>query len=197
MTDNILQAYRRATPDQVARGVDWYSDAHAFARALDPGNVRRAAGVIAALSPNTKWNRNVVLAARTYSEGFSSGTLTDNMRKADAIYNGADPADVLGGPKTRAFAEMIADPTNAHHVVVDRHAVSIALGRVASDGDIHATIGTPKRYEAMANEYRAAASILGVSPSIVQAVTWLVWRESMLRTSAANRREASQGNVPM
>jgi hypothetical protein len=194
---NILKVYRQATDDQVRRGIDWYSDAHAFARALDPGNVRRAAGVIAALSPRIKWRQNLILAARVYSEGHASGCLGQSARSADAIYAGTDFAYVLNGPKVRAFAETIADPAHATGVVVDRHALGVAVGRVVTDRDVASLLGTPKRYERVADAYREAASVLGIAPSVCQAVAWLVWRESMSRTAAEFRREARKGNVPL
>ena len=126
---NIVRTYRKATDDQIGRGASWYADAHTFARALDPTNPRRAAGVLAALSPLMKWDRNMVLAARVYAEGFASGALGNSLRAADAIYAGADPLDVLKGKKVRAFFATINDPTGTDAVVIDRHAFDIAIGR--------------------------------------------------------------------
>ena len=62
----VMKVYRAATPEQVDAGLGWYRAAHAAAAGLDPGNVRRAAGVIAALSPRVAWERNLDLAEDAY-----------------------------------------------------------------------------------------------------------------------------------
>jgi hypothetical protein len=188
----IVATYRRADDDQTARGATWYEEAHALARALDPSNIRRAAGVIAALSPQMPWTRNVTLAVRAYADGIASGAPFATM--ATRILRGEDLADVLNGPKTRAFAETIADPAHADTVVVDRHALSVILSRNSTDKDANA-LGRKGAYAACAAAYVAAADVLGVSATVVQATTWVVWRESEIRTAAAARRERSGERV--
>lgn len=185
--ESILRVYREATPEQIAEGVDWYSRTHTAARALDADNVQRAAGILAALSPQCPWSRNLDLANRVYAEGFASGTLGNSCRAADAIFNGADPLDVLRGPKVRAFFATILDPTDPHAVVIDRHAFAIAIGRTADDKDLK-VLARKGGYERFAQAYRDAASVLGVAPSTVQAVTWVVWRQTRIRCAAAVRR---------
>lgn len=183
---NIVRTFRAADDSQMARGMSWYADAHTFALALDAESVERAAGIIAALSPRVEWERNMTLASRVYAEGFASGTLTDGTRKADAIYAGSQPLAILGGDKVRAFYRAILDP-RAGHVVIDRHAFDVAIGRVTDDNTrkILSRVGA---YDYVANLYREAAEILGISATAVQAVTWIVWRESASAFSAANQR---------
>jgi hypothetical protein len=193
---NILRMYREATPDQLLRGATWYPDAHTFALALDPTDVHRAAGVIAALSPRTHWAENVKYASRAYVEGFASGTLSASCRAADRILSGERWQDVLKGPKTRAFAWTIADPTDAVAVVVDRHALSVALAHPADDRTAQRILGRLGGYDAVASAYIDASDVTGILPSTIQATTWIVWREGHIRTSAAERRRALLGNVP-
>ncbi len=125
----IIDTYRRATPDQVARGHAWYSAAHDFALELDPSNLERAAGVIAALSPRLSWELNMRQAKRAYLLGEATGGLGNSCRSATRILNGEHWTEVLRGPKVRAFAASIIDPHDSGAVVIDRHALSIALGR--------------------------------------------------------------------
>jgi hypothetical protein len=101
------------------------------------------------------------------------GAFNDALRKADAIAAGADPLDVLGGRKVRSFYRNIVGHTG--HVTVDRHAVAIVAGRPLTDreGKVLERIGP---YTYVAGAYRAAARRLGVAPTELQAVTWLVWR---------------------
>ncbi|MDQ3276458.1 MAG: hypothetical protein M3Q39_15895 [Actinomycetota bacterium] len=177
--DHIVRVFREATTDQLAAGMTWYADAHTVARALDPDNPDRAAGILAALSPREFWSRNVTLAARVYSEGKASGSLTANCAKADRIFAGEDWRDVLGGDKVRTFAERISNPTTpTNRVVIDRHAFDIAVGRKTKDAT-RAILSRKGAYRAFEREYVRAAKILGVTPTQVQAVTWTVWREPL------------------
>jgi hypothetical protein len=190
---NVLKVYRSATDAQLAEGIRWYDDAHSLAVALDRDNVKRSAGVIAALSPMMPWGRNVALATRAYADGFASGCLKTSCAKADAILAGADPIDVVGkGDKVRNFYLNILNPSDpCGGVTVDRHAFDIAVGRVTDD----ATRGVISRkgvYDAFADVYREAARIAGIGSAQMQAVTWVVWRETSIRCAAANRREAGR-----
>jgi hypothetical protein len=176
-TENVVNVFNQATPVQHATGVAWYHDAHGAAASLDPDRPDRAAGVIAALSPQTYWARNLELAARAYDQGFASGTLGRSCRVADAILSGADPLSVLSGPKVRAFYMLISNPDDAHTVCVDRHAVDVAIGERLTVAERERWYPLARRgwYERFAACYRAAAPHLGVSPAQVQAVTWVVW----------------------
>lgn len=171
----ITRTYRAALPEHVSKGLAWYREAHALAVSLDPDNVPRAAGVIAALSPQLSWDRNVDLARRAYAEGRASAPLGASNRKADRILAGEAPLDVLGGPKVRAFYACIVDP-DCDAVCVDRHAVDVAIGRRTDDSTRNAILGRKGGYDATADAYRRAAKILGVPAPAVQAVTWTAWR---------------------
>jgi hypothetical protein len=175
---NIINVFRRARPEQLAEGLEWYADAHSLARALSPLDVDRGAGVLAALSPVTPWSRNVTLAARAFADGQASGTLEPNVRKANRILTGEHWRDVLSGNKVRAFAACIADPAGADAVVIDRHAFDVAVGRTTDDAArrVLARVGVYGRF---VKAYRRAASVLGYSPSQVQAVAWVVWRDAL------------------
>lgn len=195
MTSKILATYNTATEDQMLDGKSWYPTANHLAARLDPENPWRAAGVISALSPQMDWDRNMFLTERTYAEGLAYGCLGASCRKANEIYNGtgreADVLPVLGGRKTTAFAISIMEPDHPTNVVVDRHAVSIALGRTSDDADV-ATLNRKGGYDWYADAYRAAAEIAGVTPNVMQAVTWTVWRETEIRTAAAVRKAAGR-----
>lgn len=189
MVANIVRTFRAATDSQIREGAEWYANAHTFALALaagHDGNIDTAAGVIAALSPQTPWSRNVTLASRLYAEGaLTSGSLGLSLRNAAAVYAGADWRDVFGpnALKIRNFAACIANPTSADAVCVDRHAVAIA----ADDASVKTV--TTAQYRKVAAAYVEAARIVGFSPSQVQAITWVSWRETRAAYSAANRRK--------
>lgn len=171
---NILDTWRVATPDEIESGMQWYDVAHATARSLDPKNPARAAGIIAALSPMVRWDRNKAMAEFVYANGHANGLgLGGNCRKAELIFAGNEPLDILGGDKVRAFFQTILDPANAELVVVDRHAYDIALGAIHTDD----TRNIGKRvYRTLSKAYCDAATIANVMPSQMQAITWVTHR---------------------
>ena len=177
-TPKVLRTYQAATAEQVAEGLDWYRNAHAAAASLDPGNPRRAAGVIAALSPRMPWARNLELAARAYADGQATGALSRSCRQANAILAGGEPGEVLTGTKVRAFFALIDDPTDPWTVCIDRHAIDVAVGQRLAEPLRVALypMGRSGLYERFARCYRRAADVLGVLPNQVQAVTWVTWR---------------------
>lgn len=183
-TRHILDVYSRATVAELVEGLSWYRDAHAVAAALDPENPTRAAGVIAALSPRTRWGQNVNLAARAYAEGRATGSTGLTLRWANRILAGEAPLEVLGGPKVRAFFACIDDP-ECSQVVVDRHAFDIAVGRVTNDPTRKA-LNWAGQYDRFAHHYELAAKQLDLSPSQVQATTWLTWRRLKLEAAQVN-----------
>lgn len=178
---HIVSVWMQATLTEVDAGLSWYRDAHAIAHAFSPTDVRKGAGVLAALSPMTPWDRNIMLAARAFEDGEASGTLFSSVAKANRILAGEDPLDVLGGGKVRAFFMCIAEPDNDSSVCIDRHAFDVAVGQITNNN----TRGALSRvgvYDRFAESYKVAAKIIEVEtefsviPSQVQAVTWVTWR---------------------
>lgn len=204
---NVVRAFRSATVADLSEGTDWYRRAHALAVELDPRCPRRAAAVLAVLSPMMSWKRNAELARQAY---YLAGTTTNraaiadglaclkgNAVKAARILTGDDPDAVVSGPKVRAFWLAICDPSNAEAIVVDRHAVDVAVGRVTDDETRGKLLAGRRRYGQVAECYRQAAvklsALLGrtITPVEVQAVTWVYWR----RTHAAHRKAVSAGKL--
>lgn len=178
-TPNILRVWETASPAERADGRDWYPAANRLAMELDGSSTGRVgAGVLAALSPITGWAQNVTLARRAFAAGrLEGGTLGTSVRRANAILDGADPLDVLGGDKVRNFFAAIADPACTVSVCVDRHAHDVAVGRVCTDAD-RRVLGRVDGYASFARAYARAGAVLGETPATVQAVTWVAWRRS-------------------
>lgn len=180
-TRNITKAYRLSTPQDRADGMHWYDDARAFAAILD-SDVARAAGIIAALSPNQSWPVNRRMAAEFY-DGRRNVHTTNNVNKALAILGGAEPLSVLGGPKVRAFYANIMGLDSAEAVTIDRHAIMVCEGRVMRDAELKAHFGVRKNRQYV-SEYVSAAKILSketgihMTPAQVQAITWVWWRRN-------------------
>lgn len=180
----ILNAYDRATPTELQAGLGWYSVGHELA--LELGGAIRGAGIIAALSPQTSWVRNIELAIALH-EGNELGpdVLPLSVDRATAIARGADPYFVLGGRKVRSFYANLLRPDHFGPVTVDRHAIGLLAGY---NTERHAKLlERPGTYQTAASYYRAAARHLGILPNQVQAVVWLVHRRELDEIDARNR----------
>lgn len=185
LTRRVTALFRTATDAQVYRGLAWYVDASAQARELGERfgyEHEQACGVIAALSPQTAWWQNVMLAKQAMTAGaMVQGHTRDAMRKVNAILSGVDPLDALGGLKVRSFYENLRYEGQDDGVTIDRHAWDIATGL---KGYAQSLTITPGRYAQAAEAYRRAADILNreyglrMTGAEVQAVTWVTWRDA-------------------
>lgn len=173
--ENILAVYRRATPDMVIEGRNWYPTARQLAISLDPINLNKSAGVIAAFSPRMPWDRNIRLAQNLFETGIATGSTKQFNNNAQRIFDGADPMDVLG-LKTTNFYLNILNPWATGPVTIDAHAIDIAIAN--RQGAKTRPGLTPKRYEEFANAYREAALLTNLVPCVIQAITWVTWRYS-------------------
>jgi hypothetical protein len=187
---NILAVFFKATDLETINGANWYSAANRAAQIMATRynvTLETAVGIIAALSPNNAWERNLADAdsmLRAYSIGGSDAaysikvsTYPANKVKALAILSGVDCLQVLRGLKVRAFYDCIV---GGDSVCVDGHAYSIWTG-----GYIPTTKTpklTPKLYEGISADYRLAAATINsilqaeYSAAQIQAITWLAWR---------------------
>lgn len=186
LIDNILAVYDRATPAQRESGMNWYTHAHQLAEMVGQGDVRKGAGIIAALSANTSWKQNLSMALEAGAGNPVKG-LPLSLSKANRIMQGEAPAAVLGkGQKTQSFYRNIYRPNVSGPVTIDRHAHDIARGEVW--GDVNRGLSTPTRYDLLVNAYRVAAAARHVRPHQMQAVTWEVWRSEIAGTSTRGKK---------
>lgn len=174
MVRRITREYRRSTAAHRAAGLGWYAEAWRVAGEIWPERPDLAAGVIAALSPRCQWSTNVVWARAMVHAARTGAPMpavhTETMRRqAWRIANGEAPLSVLNGPKVRAFWSNITGDTDA--VTVDVWAARAATGLTGKDAE--RAIGTPARYRAVADAYRRAAVILGITPRECQAAVWV------------------------
>jgi hypothetical protein len=173
---SILSVYDRADADAVRDGEDWYPAMFRLMRehaATSGLSVRQCAAIYAATSINTPWARNLELAARAIADGgLSGGTLGMVVRKVNAIVAGADIDGTLtSDPRNRKIVNFTRNLSGDYDAVtVDRWA-----HRVATNGE-RDDVPTGALYETLAEAYRTAAAMRGVTPATMQAVTWVVAR---------------------
>jgi hypothetical protein len=176
MAERLGRLYADAPDSARADGAEWYATARLTCHALAADGhytPAQVAGIVAALSPRVSWEQNVAAAYRIIEAGrrawpqpMVAGT-GSNRRKAWSIACGGDPAEILGGPKVRAFfANLTGDD---HAVTVDVWAALAALGRPV------ATI-RGAQYLEIADAYRMAARDAEITPRELQATVWCAIR---------------------
>ena len=185
---NILKVYRRATSEDIANGLEWYDQAKRYATiisSLSGVNLNTVVGVMAALSPNNKWERNVKDTERMVWAWVKGEDMTDfkvscyNTMKAkawsileDDLTDDEDILTRLNGQKIRSFYSNIR---GLDEVTIDGHAYNIALGIRQGLTSDKTNMGK-KVYRTMQAAYVKAAKRVGVKPHELQAITWTTWK---------------------
>lgn len=180
----------------IQAGHDWYAEANTTAHAIGvlAGYIGAeatviGAGVIAALSPQRDWDVNISHAILLVTEGIRKHYQVQHD-KAVAIVEGKEPMSVLGHRafKTKPFFQAIVNPNNDwSQPVIDRHAVAVYMGRSVTDKEIGA-LDSPKVYGRIAGAYVKAAKVTGLNHHVIQAMTWIQWRQDKGYTQTASRQ---------
>lgn len=201
VTNNILRVYSKANKEQTSQ--NWYKEAYEFCFDLSlthnvnttPNkkvSIMQVAGIVAALSPLTSWERNKQLAVEFFNLA-RTGNVNDlkclglSKNKAISIFLMSQFWDkdkhnkelikkVLGGKKTSAFFENIFHYDTSKLVTIDRHALSIALGFKLSNEQFKSHSMTKAQYQFFSDCYIKAANKLNIAPLQVQSVTWTTLR---------------------
>ena len=173
------------------QGQSWYARALAFAEELSDQydlETTTIVGVIAALSPRNRWERNmqdaesmvkIAAAGGDYNDLLSAKVCTFSVGKkkaakilTEAINDRDALLATLKGPKLQEFFNCILGDSG--DVCIDGHAYSIWAGDRITLANVP-SIGVKLR-RTIKTDYKAAAEILGVEPHVVQAVTWVCWK---------------------
>lgn len=178
--NNIIRVFDQTSDED---RTDWYWAAREFAEELSDRygvSVMTVAGIIAALSPMKRWSENKRLT-ENFFEGVHVGHMNTFLNKAICIYlerrtsTTDDILEILNGNKIRSFFTNIMFPLEADTVTIDRHALSVALGRKTTQLDYSNM--TNDQYEFFVQCYKEAAKKLGESPVLVQSATWVWYRK--------------------
>ena len=193
---NIVAKFSLATTQEVVAGCDWYTDAHKIAgRIASMYGLHHAvvAAVIAALSPNNKWERNCqdaenIIAA--YYHGNEDDALlvkvctykANKIKAVKCLAKGLgydDLKTILNGPKVIEFFHCIIG-TPHRDVCIDGHAYSIWFGERLTLKKVP-NIGKRLR-ERIKEDYITVTDWINeelntsYEPSQIQAITWVCHR---------------------
>lgn len=186
----ILGVYQLATVTERIAGSEWYPRAWQAAESigteynLSPATV---AGVIAALSPRNRWERNLI-DAENIIKAYNYGGQSDAANiKVCTFHGGKHKAirilikslsdhnsirETLNGPKLQEFYNCIT--ASLPDVCIDGHTYSVWAGdRITLDSVPKISA---KLRETIKADYIKAADHAGMLPSEMQAITWLTWR---------------------
>ena len=183
---NIKAVYEQSTGKEYLDGVRWYREAKAKGQEIADRNkvpLHIAVGVIAALSPTNKWERNIIDADSLihhfmiggYMEDVNVSTYNTMKLKAWTILNTMgdyeETAIILNGPKITDFYRCIM---GENVCVIDGHAWCIANNdrRILQEVP---NIGKKLRV-AMQEAYKEAGASDGLTAYEMQAITWLTWK---------------------
>ena len=187
-TKHILSVYRMASPTEIKHGMTWYSSAFTDCKKVStklslPMHI--VVGVVAALSPNNKWDRNLQNAfdlCQAFIEGqdldsIKVSTYHTMKRKAWYILETMPTYDetvtILNGKKIVSFfRNIMGDETD---ITIDGHARNIYY----NDRQGLTTPNTNIKkleYVDIQKAYKRASKKLGLKAYELQAITWVAWK---------------------
>ena len=191
----IVAKFTLATSQEVQLGCDWYRSALNIAGRIASKyhiRVEVAAGVIAALSPNNRWERNIIDAEAIIKCWASGGTdedilavkvctYTKMQEKALAIlrfdiYHKSSITGILNGPKIIEFFNCITNPA-LNDVCIDGHAYRVWFGQRLTMKQVP-NIGKKLRQQ-IKTDYVDATTFINeelnesFTPADIQAITWV------------------------
>ena len=185
---NILKLYRQASNDDTLNGVESYARAERMAVWIADTHklpVNTVIGVMAALSPNNRWERNCK-DTDTMCKAWQSGDSLDDFKVscyntmkqkawsilADDLIDDDDILTRLNGQKIRSFYSNIR---GLDEVTIDGHALNIARGKREGLTSDKTNMGK-RQYRELQLAYVTAAKRVKVKPHVLQAITWTTWK---------------------
>ena len=187
----IVAKFTLATSQEVQLGCDWYPSALAIASRISDKygcSVEVAAGVIAALSPNNRWERNIIDAESIIKCWAAGGTDEDilavtcctysamKQKALDILTRDIPIVEILNGPKIIEFFNCITNP-KLNDVCIDGHAYSVWFGQRLTMKQVP-NIGKKLRQQ-IKTDYVDACTFINeelnesYSPADIQAITWV------------------------
>jgi len=184
MRSNLRKWWKESTSEEREAGMVWYSEAQEFAKELSMRfNVSRetAAGVVSALSPNNKWERNKVDAVAVF-EAVQVGVTPDRVKVCTYNANKEKAFEIAKGnkkilkqsPKTYAFARNVGEMDEGF-VTIDKWHLR-ACQTTSKKPKMCKESCTAKQYRLLQSDCLAVAKELGVSGHILQATVWVTIR---------------------
>ncbi len=190
---NLRKQWRLVTETDRTEGLAWYPVAQGIIRQWSEHyrySIDTVAAVVAAISPQVEWTRNLIIADDVLAQRPPSigGVLHTNLRKAERLRDTDFRSENLeawnlttrmqeqfkAGPKVLTFALNLSGDMDA--LTIDPHAFQCALADPLSRLTIR-----PIVYSIIADCYRTVADEIGVAPATFQAILWHSWKRQYPR----------------
>lgn len=186
---NLRFWFKNANQEQVLQGLHWYDDASQYASCLSSEfdtTKEIAAGVLAASSPQNKWERNKIDAYNILNavnknipmDQVKVSTFNKNKYKAFEVAKG-NTEILKSSPKTYAFARNIGAGDD-NYVTVDRWHIRACKTISSKPKKISDSI-TLKQYNQIQSETVKVAREFGIKPYQLQAIVWVTIRDQWLK----------------
>ena len=174
MENLIIEHINKANNKHFNYGVTWYEDVRGYCKTLAEAYNKplfQIVAALAALSPRNRWDRNKIDLISVLKHGNKAKVGTFNKMKEKAILclqskNEYEVRSILNGQKIQSFFD------NIYHINDSSVTVDVWAMRVVGFKDNL----TPKRYREIEKAYQNVASMYGLMPKQVQAITWGVVR---------------------
>lgn len=200
--DRIVKTRLGATAEQEHEGLNWYDYAQDLARYVAKRTgitYEQAAGVIAVTSNNVKWGIQVAhtapfverILAGDRPEDIHCGFMGSCKVKAQHIIQTGD-LSVVTGPKVSIFLRNILGLHDK--ITLDRHAVRVPLGHHTGENETGQwTRPNSRKRRLMEAAYFVAADRLNEPVAVVQAIVWVVYRDSVKEVPVKRVSKARKG----
>jgi len=185
--ENIKTIYELATPEERKHGFTWYKIANIEClKIADKFEMPLyiVVGVVAALSPNNKWDRNIT-NGHDLIEAFINGDHMESVKVStyhkmkekawcilESMPDYEETKRQLNGQKIVCFFENIMGEDTC---TIDGHARNIYYGERIGLTNDKTNIGK-KEYQFLQSEYKKLANQYGIKAYEMQAITWVAWR---------------------
>ena len=176
MIDKLNNHWGNASTDQIIEGMSWYQRANKECQRISKKHrivLWKVVGVMAALSPNNKWERN-----KFDCEQF----IIDQNHKACTFHGQRDKArkilktnrrskveGILNGTKTKNFYHNMLNPLTSQRVTVDRW----VMRSIDFEGSL-----TSRKYKEIEDAHIVFARSKQLLPHQLQAILWDVLRSA-------------------
>lgn len=173
MNSQLMEHFTNATDSDLHGGMRWYKDAHHRAKRISKElniELYKVVGVISALSPRNKWDRNMKDAVAVIRKRKKAVVATFGANKAKAIKildanSESEVRTLLNGRKITSFYDNILRPLHSKSITIDVWAFR-SLGLEPSN----------KNYLVAEKEYAETAKHLKLRAHELQAIIWSVVR---------------------
>ena len=189
---NIRKLFKYArdhlTWDEFMDAKHWYDDAQEEARTIAERldmPVYIVVGVMAALSPNNKWERNIV-NAEELCKAFQDGQGMDSVKVStyhkmkekawDILTEFGDYDRVIEQLKGQKIVAFFRNIMGEDDITIDGHARNIYYNEKVGLTDAKTSIGK-KEYVKLQKEYLTVAKEYDMLGRQMQAITWVAWKK--------------------